>query len=61
MEFHGTPTSKNINDYNIIKKLLKDNLFKIKTYTKDKRFIFPDFVMHLRDKTWVFSVKAVRG
>lgn len=60
MEFHGTPTNKDINNYEVIKKLLKDNSFKIKTYAKDKRFLFPDFVRHLRNTTWVFSVKAIR-
>jgi len=60
MEFHGTPTAANKNSYGVIKKLLKNQLFRIKTYTKDNRFAFPDFVAHLRSKTLIFSVKATR-
>lgn len=61
MEFHGTPTNKKINSYKEINKLLKDNMFKIRTYTKDKRFPFPGFVACLRNIAWIFSVKATRG
>jgi len=60
MEFHSTSTSKNINNYKIVKKLLKDNLFKIKTFTKDIRFPFPDFIILLINRTWVFSVNATK-
>lgn len=60
MEFHGTSTTGDINSYKIVKQLLQDNSFTVKAYTKDKRFLFPDFVAHLRGKSWVFSVNATR-
>ncbi len=61
MEFHSIPANRNINNYDVIKRLLKGNLFKIKTYTKCMIFPFPDFLTHLiRWGSWVFSVNATR-
>lgn len=57
LEFHGTPASKDINNYQAIKGLLEDNSFKIKTYTKDKRLAL---LAHLRNTTTLFTIKATR-
>ncbi len=60
LEFHGTPTNQETNNYETIERLLRDHSFAIETHTKDKRFLFPDFVKHLGNIAWVLSVNATK-
>lgn len=60
MEFHSTPSSRNENNYKIVEKILKENSFKIKTYTKVGNYFSPNLARYLWKTTRVFSVKTWR-
>ena len=59
MEYHGTKTSVKVNDYLEIKKTFNKNKFKVKTYAKDLRILFPNFVARLIKSSSVFTIRAV--
>ena len=61
LEYHGTKTSINFNNFSVIRNILERNGFKVKSYTKDLKFAFPNFVANLRKTSSVFTIKALRN
>ncbi|MBI5619342.1 FkbM family methyltransferase, partial [Candidatus Gottesmanbacteria bacterium] len=61
MEYHGTRTSINVNNFLVIRSVLERNGFIVKSYTKDLKFAFPNFVANLRKTSSVFTIKALRS
>lgn len=61
IEFHGTPAGKKENDYAIIERILKNNSFEIKLFSKKPKLALPtSFVKHLRKITHFFTIRATR-
>jgi FkbM family methyltransferase len=60
MEFHSTPSSRDINNFTIVEELLRRNSFNVKIQRKSNIFAFANFVKHLRKANENFSIHASR-
>lgn len=61
LEFHSTPTSRKENNYAIVEKILENSSFEIKIFSKDLKFLFPEFVKRLRRTSFIFTVEATKS